>query len=338
MSFRGQTRTQSAKSIDLLRCLDCFLQVAETGNMTATARIMQLTQSAVSQQIQTLESIVGASLFDRTLRPLKMTKEGRLLYEHAEKLLGDADNLLGVVQRSGQVALPTLRMAVLGSLSGRLMPEIVMALMERVTIKSVSVWSGLASEHRDALLNRFVDVIISSSALYDIDRLDRFNIFREPFVLLLPADGGDPPESLKDMAARVPLVRYSGRSPIGMQIERHLRRVGVDAPPWVEFDSPDALIATVSKGHGWAISTPLHVIHCRRGTDGLRVVPLPGPALSRNTFVIARSRELGRLPRDIAEISCRILRMSVVPEIVAQMPWLEPELVVGPKLSSDSDG
>ena len=81
MSFRDQTRTESAKSVDLLRCLDCFLQVAETGNMTATARIMRLTQSAVSQQIQTLETIVGASLFDRNLRPLKMTKEGRLLYD-----------------------------------------------------------------------------------------------------------------------------------------------------------------------------------------------------------------------------------------------------------------
>jgi len=337
MSFRDQTRTNSAKSVDLLRCLDCFLQVAETGNMTTTARIMQLTQSAVSQQIHTLEGILGASLFDRTLRPLKMTREGRLLYEHAEKLLGDADHLLSVVQRSGRVALPTLRMAVLGSLSGRLMPAIVMDLMERVTIKSVSVWSGLASEHRDALLNRFVDVIISSSALYDIDRLDRFNIFREPFVLLLPAESGKRPESLKEMAERAPLVRYSGRSPIGMQIERHLRRVGVDARHWVDFDSPDAVIATVSTGHGWAISTPLHVIHCQRQADGLRVLPLPGPSLSRNTFVIARSRELGRLPRDVAEISCRILSSSVVPEIVKQMPWLESELVVGPALSTGSD-
>ena len=56
MSFRDQTRTESAKSVDLLRCLDCFLQVAETRNMTATARIMRLTQSAVSQQIQAAPS------------------------------------------------------------------------------------------------------------------------------------------------------------------------------------------------------------------------------------------------------------------------------------------
>jgi DNA-binding transcriptional LysR family regulator len=317
------------KGFDLLRAVEVFVVVAETGNMTATARAMGMTQSAVSQQIRHLEEVLGVVLIDRTLRPLKLTQAGQVLYEYAERLLLDAQQIVTLMQSSGPAALPMLRVAVLASLSSRLVPPIVLALKDRVPIRQVSVWSGLASEHRKALLDREVDVIITSSALYDVDRLERFELLREPFILLLPEGRSEEQASLKGLGESLPFVRYSARSPIGLQIERHLRRLRLAIPPWVEFDAPDSVVAAVASGQAWAISTPLHLLHGLRGRHRVRAAPLPAPGITRMTHLVARAGELGELPREMAETSREVLRNEVLPDLMELLPWAEGLIRVG---------
>jgi DNA-binding transcriptional LysR family regulator len=67
--------------------LRAFVAVAGTGNMTASATKLGLTQGAVSQQIRRLEETLQCTLFDRGQRGLKLTKRG-------EQLLGPARRLL----------------------------------------------------------------------------------------------------------------------------------------------------------------------------------------------------------------------------------------------------
>ena len=67
--------------------LRVFLAVAENGSFTAAARQIGITQSAVSQNITTLEKLVGTVLFVRAKGEVFLTAEGRAFREYASRIL-----------------------------------------------------------------------------------------------------------------------------------------------------------------------------------------------------------------------------------------------------------
>jgi len=62
-------------------------ELAQRGTVTETARVLHYTPSAVSQQLGVLEKEVGAALFERIGRRLRLTETGRLLAAHAREIL-----------------------------------------------------------------------------------------------------------------------------------------------------------------------------------------------------------------------------------------------------------
>lgn len=66
-------------------CLQCFLAVAETGSFTKAALKVCRTQSAVSQQIAKIESLLGVSLFLRG-RHLSLTADGEIFLKYAKDI------------------------------------------------------------------------------------------------------------------------------------------------------------------------------------------------------------------------------------------------------------
>lgn len=80
--------------ISLLRA---FAAVAETGGVTSAARLLNLTQAAVSQQIKRLEEFFSLSLFDREQRRLALTPTGERLLAYAQRILALNDEVWGVM-------------------------------------------------------------------------------------------------------------------------------------------------------------------------------------------------------------------------------------------------
>ena len=63
--------------------LKVFITVANTKNFSKAAKVLNLTQPAISFQIQTLEQYYQTMLFDRVNRHVKLTESGELLLEYA---------------------------------------------------------------------------------------------------------------------------------------------------------------------------------------------------------------------------------------------------------------
>ncbi|MDK3017589.1 LysR family transcriptional regulator [Pseudodonghicola flavimaris] len=76
-----------------LKPLHHFVLVAEERNFGAAAERAHLSQPALSNSIKTLETQLGFKLFQRQERPIKLTAEGRELYQRARDLLFEARNL-----------------------------------------------------------------------------------------------------------------------------------------------------------------------------------------------------------------------------------------------------
>jgi DNA-binding transcriptional LysR family regulator len=67
--------------------LETFAKAAELSNFTAAARVLGLTQAAVSQRIQALEQALKESLFQRQGGHVLLTEAGRCLYSYAQRIL-----------------------------------------------------------------------------------------------------------------------------------------------------------------------------------------------------------------------------------------------------------
>lgn len=74
-----------------IRVLRYFLAVAQEGSVTRAARALHLTQPTLSRQIRELEEELGQTLFSRGGRELSLTREGLLLRQWAEEIVGLAE-------------------------------------------------------------------------------------------------------------------------------------------------------------------------------------------------------------------------------------------------------
>lgn len=320
-----------------LRALEIFLAVCDAGSMAAAARVLALTQPAVSQAIGDLETRIGVTLFDRSVRPLALTPAGGIMRQRAAALLSEARQigpLLSDAAQGGRLAL--IRVGLVDSLVRALSTPIATYLASRAD--QVSILTGLTAAHAGALLTRNLDVFIGVDDMVDIAGLERFELITEPYILLLPPDTSraDRSRSLAALGKRLPFLRYSARSKTGMDVERHLRRMDLDLGPGPEFDTPFSLTEMVAHGRGFAISTPLCLVEAGLAKDAVVAVPLPGPQLQRTLTLVARRQELGSIPRDLARASGRALKAAVVPRINKLAPWLTDRLSVKALSKSDA--
>jgi DNA-binding transcriptional LysR family regulator len=317
------------KKIDLLRALEVFIAAADTGSMTVAARQLKITQSAVSQQLKLLESEMRIKLIDRDTRPLRLTAAGHALRHRASEILLHTDRLRSDVRQITSQPLPNLRIAMFGTLARTLAPALVEAVVQKkLPIETISILRGMAVQHARDLPRREVDIVISSNALIDVDGLERHDLIHERFLLIVPKGELSRQVSLRDMAARLPLIRYSARTEIGRMVEQHLRRLRLDVPPSHTFDAPEDLFAMIGMGQGWAITAPTHIVHAVPPGLPVDLRALPKPGFGRNIVLVARRGELGDLPKQIVALCRRVLQKEYVPRVRALMPALADHLEI----------
>lgn len=308
-----------------LRALEAFVAIVECGSITRAAERIGLTQPAVSIALRELEAALGTTLIDRDLRPLKLTRPGVILHRRATRLLADAEGLRTAVQVATADTLPSIRLGLVVSVTATGAP-LIKAL--QTMADELQVLSGLTPELGRALMAREVDLLITSDAMEDAPGLERRIVLHEPFILVLPRHAEQRLKSLS-LAALVdamPLVRYTSHSIIGNQIERHLRRSGLDVPRRLELDSSNSVLAMVSAGLGWAITTPLCLIQGNVDRATISILPLPGAGLSRTLFLLNRRGEMPDAAERIRELASGQLRTLLSAGCQRSMPWAFKQL------------
>jgi LysR family transcriptional regulator, regulator for metE and metH len=167
------------------RHLQTVVAVAETGSLTAAAKRLHLTLSAVSHQLRELETLFGVSLFDRKARPIKATLAGeRLLLcaRQALPLLAQAE--ADVLALAGQKPSERLFLALeCHSCIEWLLPALDELRVARPEL-DVDLRLGPRFDPIPALLSREVDAVLSTDRTPDPE-VQHSALFRYEIVLLL---------------------------------------------------------------------------------------------------------------------------------------------------------
>lgn len=300
---------------NLIRAMEVFEAVAETGQMTAAARLLGMTQSAASQHITALEKDYGVALFDRSVRPARLTQAGTLLHRHAARILNVVGDLETEMRHQGPTPISVLRLGILASIATTLTPGLVALAKKGFGVRDVTLHAGQSGDHENLLRTKKADLAITSNPFYDMDGLERHPILQEAFLLVLPEKYKGPTGSLNEVQSRLPLIRFADTTSVGRQITQHLRRLRLNPQQVIQADRSSMVTACVCNGMGFTLLTPSLLIDGFVERMPMKVMPLPAARLTRTITVVSRERELGKFPAHVADLS----RRKLVEQVGAQM-------------------
>lgn len=140
-----------------------FWAVAHAGSLTAAARQLNLSQSALSVQIQKLEAQMGHLLFERVGRRLELTEAGRIALDYADTVFAAGDELVSTLAGRPALSRQVLRVGALTTLSRNFQLQFLRPLVDRPDVELI-VRSGVMRDLLAQLEAHTIDVVLSNSA------------------------------------------------------------------------------------------------------------------------------------------------------------------------------
>ncbi len=135
----------------LLRQIKYFVTVVDTGSFTEAAEECYISQSAISQQILTLEKELGVQLLIRNTRRFTLTDAGKYLYSHGKLLLGEMEKLKNGTINAAKSSCGHLSIAYLNGCANKHLYKAIGAFKQHNAEVEVHV-SGAGYEEISALL------------------------------------------------------------------------------------------------------------------------------------------------------------------------------------------
>ncbi len=302
--------------------IEVFLAVAEERAISAAARRLGVSPSAISQQLTGLEAALGAVLLDRSARPLNLTPAGAMFRGHAQTILNaeaEARADLALADLSG---LTTLRIGMIEDLDADVTPRLLASLAADLRGCRFLLETGASHRLLDQLEARALDIAVAADPGSEAPQegwREVHPLLAEPFLAITPKGRS---------TAGLPLIQYTARHLMGRQIAGHLARQNLALAHRFELDSYHAILAMVASGAGWTILPPLALHHAARFRPDIDVTALPFAPLERTLSLSARAGHLRDMPAQMAQRLRGLLQSQVVAPALAEWPWLTGNLRV----------
>lgn len=269
----------------LLRHIRYLLAVAEHCNFTRAAEALHVSQPTLSQQIKQLEVSLGAPLFDRSGRSVRLTDAGQAYVVYARRALQDLEAAKRAMHDVQDMSRGALRLALTPTFSAYLTGPVLSRFNQRYPGISLSIEDMTQDRLEAALAEDRLDLGVAFAGEH-LAEVEAQALFTETLSLMVgsqsPEQGAEPLSA--EALGRQSLVLLSADFATRQHIDLYCRQQGIAPRIAIEAHSVSAIVEIVRRG---ALATLLPSAIARE-QPGLRVLALASPPAPRQVVLLER--------------------------------------------------
>jgi len=238
-----------------LKHLRTFVAVASTLNLTRAGETLHLAQSSISEQIQALESDLGAALFDRSKRQWALTPAGARLLGYAGEIIALSEEARGAVLEETRGVTGRVAVGGIESLCAERLPALLLRYCAGFPAVRITLRAGKAVDLHGSLKSGLLDVYFTFGEGVEEAGLRSEQVATERIALVGPPNhrlSGRRPLTLDELAREDFLVTITG-CPVRAAFEQAFSGHGGRPRIVAEFASIAAMRSLAEDGGGCAL-------------------------------------------------------------------------------------
>ena len=237
-----------------IESLKVFCDLAETTSFTKAAQINGVTQSAVSQQISSLETKFATALIERSKKRFTLTKEGETLYKYSKQIVQSYDELRHKIQEIQNVVTGTIKVVTIYSIGLHELPPYLKKFLKKHPTVNVSVEYRRATQLYEDIISGMADIGLVAYPQKD-PRLHVTSLAEDMLVLICHPDhplAQKPRVKLSEIASHK-FIAFEPDIPTRRAIDKILRDRNVEVDHAMEFDNIETVKRAVEIDAGISI-------------------------------------------------------------------------------------
>ena len=269
-------------NLDQLRA---FVEVVAHGNFTAAAKELNLSQPAVTHQIQELERRLNVTLVERLGKRAYLTEAGETLIEHARSLLDEDSRTRSDMRRFADGWLGRVRIGTSMTVLIYLLPSLLRKLKTDHPQLEISLKAGMSAATLEMLRTNALDLGLCALPVED-PAFEVTPLFKDELVAILPSGMKRIPHKVTPaFLSQNPLILVNVNSALRRMVTGWLGAAGTLPKPLMEFDNVEAIKSVVAVGLGASIVPSLCLDAGHVSNSNMIVRPL-SPSAAREVGLV----------------------------------------------------
>jgi len=237
-----------------IESLKVFCDLAETESFTKSAQINNVTQSAVSQQISSLERQFKSLLIERSKKRFRLTREGQVLYDYSKQIIQTYESLLSKLQEIKDIISGTIRVSTIYSVGLHDLPPYLKKFLKTYPTVNVHVEYRRSNQVYEDVLGNVVDLGLVAYPIKD-NKLEMVPLHKDLMVLICHPQhplAKSKTIRLKELSGHR-FVSFEPDIPTRKAVDKLLKEHGVQVQHVMEFDNIETVKRAVEIDAGLAI-------------------------------------------------------------------------------------
>jgi DNA-binding transcriptional LysR family regulator len=238
-----------------LRQLEVFQAIVKTGNMSAAAKLISITPSAVSKAIAHAELQLGYRLFERSKHGLTLTSSGRVLQQEAQAVYERLDLLRQTSRNLRHTVKGRLLIGAIPSICHEFMPRVLHKYSQLYPDVEIEVRTLHPTEIPKALDSHALELALSYYAI-KIPHIQSEILISKPFYIVVRQDIWNRAMRLRptqpmSFLAKVPWIRLTDDDPMAAPLELLSQQWGQRQVSNITVQTSRLALELVHRGMGW---------------------------------------------------------------------------------------
>lgn len=277
-----------------LHFLETFVKIIEHGSFSKTAKKLNLSQSAISQQIDVLENYFGARLFERSIKGVELTEEGRILKKYSEVILDsiklaklEIDKAIGEFRGIIRLSSSTIP-------GEHILPKYMIKFKKQFP----SVDFKVDVNDSEISLNRLLEDSVDLAAVGNLETfkgLEILELAEEELFLVVPKDHELAQKGIKevDEIQKYPFIFREKTSGTRKESEKILKQAGISVENLHivgELNTTESILTAISEGLGISLVSSIAAEKLEK-SGAIKCLRLPGMTTKRKLYLVKKKNK-----------------------------------------------